>query len=298
MIKSMTGFGLAKVANKNIELEIHLKAYNGRFLSINLQSLPKEYQLFEKEITQKIKECIQRGTLNIYITCELPPQSALIEVTTHPTLVRKWAETYQQISRILSLPEGNKLTLDISSFQHLITQKLAIRPNEKKLFLATFNKALLALDIERKREGKALLKELKALISLLSKSIKSIEILEKQTPKSLQKRLKDKLKSMSLSYESDPKRWTAEMFSQINKYDITEEVVRLKEHINAFQKELISPLKTGKEVKGKKLDFYTQEMFREVNTIAMKSSHIKTCRLVVESKSLIEKIKEQVQNIE
>ena len=297
MIKSMTGFGFAKAINKNIELEIHLKAYNGRFLSISLQNLPKEYQLFEREVTQKIKKFIQRGTLNIYITCGIPSQSALIEVTTHPVLVKKWAEAYKQISRILSLPEGSKLTLDLSSFQHLIIQKSVIRSHEKQLFLTTFNKALFALDIERKREGKALLKELKALISLLSRGIRSIEILEKQTPKNLQKQLKDKLRSMSLSYESDPKKWTAEMFSQISKCDITEEVVRLKEHLRAFQKGLTSPLK-GREVKGKKLDFYTQEMFREVNTIAMKSSHVKTCRLVVESKSLIEKIKEQVQNIE
>ena len=295
MIKSMTGFGLAKVTNKNIELEIHLKAYNGRFLNINLQSLPKEYQLFEKEITQKIKEYLQRGTLNIYIACQLPPQSNLIEVTTHPDLIKKWAEAYKQVARILTL--DNKLTLDLSSFQHLITQKSIIRSHEKKLFLSTFNKALSNLDSERKREGKALLKELKTLISLLNKNIKSIENLAKQTPRNLQKQFKDKLKAMSLSYESDPKRWTAEVFSQINKSDITEEIVRLKEHINAFQKELTSPLKS-KDMKGKKLDFYTQEMFREINTIAMKASHIKTCRLVVESKSLIEKIKEQIQNIE
>lgn len=297
MIKSMTGFGFAKAVNKDIELEINIKAYNGRFLSINIQNLPKEYQLFEKEITHKIKKYIQRGTLNIYITYQLPFQSSLIEVTTHPALVKKWAEAYKQIARHLSLPVDNKLALDLSSFQHLITQRSIIRSSEKQLFLTTFNKALLALDVERKREGKALLKELKALISLLNKSIKSIEVLERQTSKSLQKQFKDKLKSMSLSYESDPKRWTAEIFSQINKSDITEEVVRLKEHLNAFQKELIGPLKS-KDMKGKKLDFYTQEMFREVNTIAMKSSHVKTCRLVVESKSLIEKIKEQVQNIE
>ena len=297
MIKSMTGFGFAKIVNKDIELEISLKTYNGRFLSINIQNLPKECQLFEKEITSKIKEHIQRGTINISVSCGLPSHSNLIEVITDPVLVRKWAEAYKQIARHLSLPEGNKLTLDLSSFQHLITQKSAIRSSEKKLFLRAFNKALLILDIERKREGKALLKELKALISLLHKGIKSIEVLERQTSKSLEKQLKDKLKSMSLSYESDPKRWTAEMFSQINKSDITEEIVRLKEHIKAFQKELTSPLK-NKDMKGKKLDFYTQEMFREVNTIAMKASHVKTCRLVVESKSLIEKMKEQVQNIE
>ena len=294
----MTGFGFAKAVNKDIELEINIKAYNGRFLSINIQNLPKEYQLLEKEITHKIKKYIQRGTLNIYITCQLPLHSNLIEVTTDPVLVKKWAEVYKQIARILSLSINSKLTLDLPSFQHLITQRSVIRSSEKQLFLTTFNKALLALDIERKREGRALLKELKTLISLLNKSIKSIEVLERQTPKNLQKQFKDKLKSMSLSYESDPKRWTAEMFSQINKCDITEEIVRFKEHLNAFQKELVSPLKSGKEMKGKKLDFYTQEMFREVNTIAMKSSHVKTCRLVVESKSLIEKIKEQVQNIE
>ena len=293
----MTGFGFAKVINKDIELEISLKAYNGRFLSINIQNLPKEYQLFEKEITHKIKEHIQRGTLNVYVTCGLPAHSNLIEVTIDPVLVKKWAEAYQQIARILSLSKSNKLSLDISSFQHLITQKSAIRSSEKKLFLTTFNKALFVLDVERKREGKALLRELKVLLSLLNKSIKSIEVLERQTPKSLEKQLKNKLKSMSLSYESDPKRWTAEMFSQINKSDITEEIVRLKEHIKAFQKELTSPLKS-KDMKGKKLDFYTQEMFREINTVAMKASHVKTCRLVVESKSLIEKMKEQVQNIE
>ena len=298
MIKSMTGFGFAKAVNKDIELEINVKAYNGRFLSINIQNLPKEYQLFEKEITHKIKKYIQRGTLNIYITCQLSSQSSLVEVIAHPALVKKWAEAYKQIARIISLPVDHKLALDLSSFQHLITQKSVIRSSEKKMFFTTLNKALYNLDTERKREGKALFKELKALISLLNKNVKSIEVLERQTPKSLEKQFKDKLKSMSLSYELDPKRWTAEIFSQINKSDITEEIVRLKEHLSAFQKELVSPLKSGKEIKGKKLDFYTQEMFREINTIAMKSSHIKTCRLVVESKSLIEKIKEQVQNIE
>ena len=297
MIKSMTGFGFAKFVNKDIELEVSLKAYNGRFLSINLQNLPKEYQLLEKEIIQKIKERIPRGTLSVSVTCDLPSQSNLIEVTTHPILVKKWAEAYKQIARILSLPKNNKLTLDLHSFQHLITQKSTLHSHEKKLFLKTFNKALSILDIEKKREGKALLKELKLLISSLNKSIKSIEVLEKQTPKKLQKQLKDKLKSMSLSYESDPKRWTAEIFSQINKSDITEEIVRLKEHLKAFQKELVAPLKS-KDIKGKKLDFYTQEMFREINTVAMKASHVKTCCLVVESKSLIEKVKEQVQNIE
>ncbi|MCB0408161.1 MAG: DUF1732 domain-containing protein, partial [Bdellovibrionales bacterium] len=147
---------------------------------------------------------------------------------------------------------------------------------------------------ERDREGKALKKELLHLLSQLKKSLKTVESMTESIRKELEKRFGDRLSQFSTGIDIDPQRVAQEVAVALDKCDIREEISRLDEHLSMFQ----SLVDNDSEPRGKKLDFYCQELLREFNTIGSKSSQAKLTQTVVDAKSIIEKLREQVQNIE
>jgi uncharacterized protein (TIGR00255 family) len=168
-----------------------------------------------------------------------------------------------------------------------------VSPSEKKALIQAFEKACETNQAERKREGKSLKTDLDKVLSQLEKEVDEIQKVREEANENLLQKVELKIKSKFTNLEIDPARLSQEVALQLEKTDINEELARLKEHVKNYRQILSTT-----ESSGKKLDFYTQELLREVNTIGSKSSMSKLTQIVVQAKTYIERLREQVQNVE
>jgi uncharacterized protein (TIGR00255 family) len=292
-MKSMTGFGVAVQSSTDVEIDVSIKAYNGRYLDIRC-NMPREYESLESEIKKKISKKVSRGSVSIYINRKLLPGSKLLKVRVNHEIAKQWLAAMKDLGSALNLKDDLTLSA-ISKVPELVKldQDNQVPPKEKAMLLKAIGDALDSFDNERSREGESLKKELSELVVSLNGNIEQVEKLMKTASAEVKAKMKKRLEPLLEKETIDPQRLAQEVALQVDKMDISEEVARLKEHVKLYSKEI---LKSGPI--GKKLDFYTQELLREVNTMGSKSSLAKLNHLAVESKSLIERLREQVQNIE
>jgi len=293
-LKSMTGFGSAKAANTKLDLEISIKTVNGRFLEFK-PHIPRDFVEFESAIKSEIKSLFQRGSVDVYVNRRYKEGGKKITIESNGSLARAWKKEFVKIDKQLKLNSAVDLNHALRQFPDIlkVDEQPVINAEIKKLLLSTVKSAAANCDKERAREGKALKKELLALLVQLQAQVEDMKRQKESALKSLETRYKERLKKLGMPEDADPQRIAQEIVVQVDKADIQEELTRLQEHMRAF-KTLAS--KSGSI--GKKLDFYTQELLREVNTIGSKSQVAKLTGAVVEAKSIIERIREQVQNIE
>jgi len=289
----MTGFGLAKAQSQQSQIEISVRSVNGRFFEPRFH-LPREYFVFESDLKKILQKYFDRGTVDVFISRKIKPNANGLDVIVNRDLSRKYFEAFKTIAKDLKirgryhvesvarLPDVMKLE-EISDLSH----------SEKKVVLQTMTKACQAADRERKREGKSLKTDLEKLIEALESELKEVHSVREEANQNLLDRFEQRIKSRLTGVEIDSTRLSQEVVIQLEKSDINEELIRLKEHVKNYR-QLIS----STEAIGKKLDFYTQELLREVNTIGSKSSVSKLTQIVVQAKTLIERLREQVQNIE
>ena len=291
---SMTGFGTAKTQLTGGELITQVKSVNSRFLDIKI-NIPREYSLFEKELRDLLKKKLSRGNVEIYCAKKNDPKKSKVNIQTDLPLAKNWLKSYSKLAKDLKVKSEPVSLLDIVKSVPVINVKedKTIASSEKKIFLTTVNKAIDACIKERKREGMALKKSLKVHLSSLNKEISIIKLNRKKANQEIEKKWKAKLLKLKSNESMDPQRMAQEVSILLDKSDINEEVVRLAEHIKMFTQVLSKPGRVGK-----KLDFYSQELLREVNTIGSKSQVVLITQSVVNAKAIIEQIREQVQNIE
>ncbi len=294
-MKSMTGYGLFRGQTADVSIEISIRSVNGRFLE-NRFHLPKAFYGYESELKKKLSELVKRGTVDVYITRKVKAQTVAGKVTINTKLAQEYLKSFRKLARDLQLKDEVRFEIitrqtDIIQFE----EPENINVNEVQTLKRTFDAALKKLDSERVREGQALKKDLVKNIKDLQKLTLKISKLREEANKSLQEKYEAKIKARipKDTANIDPQRIAQEIVIQLEKADINEEVVRLNEHLKNFEKIIELPV-----VEGKKLDFYTQELLREINTIGSKSQVSGITESVVESKTLIERLREQVQNIE
>lgn len=310
-MKSMTGFGRSSTRTRkaqtkaragkdrssetNIDLDISLRAVNGRYLELRFH-MPREYAGLEGEFKAIIAKKFSRGTLDIYVNRRAA--AAKSEVTVNALLAKEWLSGYRALGKELGLKSEASLDL-ISRVPDvmIVSENSDISDDEKKLARALVQEAAENCDREREREGEALRTELESLCGKLDGISKQVESLKGDANAELERRYRDRLKEalgkFDLGGHVDDQRLAQEIVIQLDRADVSEELQRLKEHLKAYRQLLKSP-----EPQGKKLDFYAQELLREVNTIGSKSHIAKLTSLVVEAKTLVERIREQVQNAE
>ena len=294
-MKSMTGYGLSRGLTSDVSIEISIRSVNGRFLE-NRFHLPKAFYGYESELKKKLGELVKRGTVDIYIARKVKAQTVAGKININTKLAHEYLKSFRKLARDLSLKDEVRFEMiarqpDIIQFE----EPENINLNEVQTLKRTFEAALKKLDLERVREGQALKKDLVKNIKDLQKMTLKISKLRDEANRALQEKYEAKIKAR-LSKDTaniDPQRIAQEIVIQLEKADINEEIVRLNEHLKNFEKLIDLPV-----VEGKKLDFYTQELLREVNTIGSKSQVSGITESVVESKTLIERLREQVQNIE
>ena len=290
----MTGYGFARFTSDSLDMDVTIRSVNGRFLDIRLH-LPKEYLSIESEIKSKITKFFTRGTVDIYVNRRSLEQS---EIKVASEIGQKWAKAYRDLAKTLKI--APKLSIEhIATLPNVMVIETIseISTSEKKTFYQVCDQAVKQCLKERIREGQALKKGISEMLVSFKENVAQIEAIRSEANGALEARLKKRLFEKANEtfggLDLDPIRFAQEVVYQIDRSDINEEVQRLNEHIQH-----IVNLIESKECHGKKLDFYCQELLRETNTIGAKSQIAELTRLVVLAKTTIEKIKEQVQNIE
>jgi uncharacterized protein (TIGR00255 family) len=232
--------------------------------------------------------------LDIFVSRKPKPGATLAQVVVNKDLVKKYHTAYQAIAKQLKI----KTEFHLESLARM-PEVLSLEESsdsaleDKKALLEAMKKACQAADKERTREGKGLHEDLQFLLKSLQSEVDEIQTLREEANQNLLARFEQKIKTRLAGMEIDPARISQEVVMQIEKSDINEEITRLKEHIRNYHQ-----LLSASEPIGKKMDFYTQELLREVNTIGSKSSVSKLTQVVVQAKTLIERLREQVQNVE
>ncbi len=292
-MKSMTGYGTARSQGKDVTIEVSIRAVNGRYLEPRFH-LPREFVGFEADLKKTLGQCIRRGTVDIFISRRVKSVAAKAKMNVNDALAKKYITAYRHLSKELGLPyqvhlEALARLPDIIK----IEETFELFAGEESLLKKVFAEACKSCDKERDREGKALRKDLEKLLLGLDKQIRIISSLREEANGQLQERFEQKVRGRLRGSELDPARVSQEIVIQLEKADINEELSRLTEHIKNYRQ-----LVGSQTTEGKKLDFYTQELLREVNTIGSKSQVAKITHAVVEAKTIIERLREQVQNVQ
>ena len=287
----MTGYGSSQHKSRQLELDVQIKSVNGRFLEIRFH-LPKEYAPFENEF-RKAFVGWQRGTVDVYVSRRPTGESRLQTVQLNEANARFWTKQLQGLATKLKLPADIHLR-DVLQMPFVLEtqERLALLPDEIKTLTKLLEKAAQQCQKMRLSEGLVLRKELIALLKSLEARVVSMEGWRQEAVEAAETRLQSRLAGLQRE-ALDPTRLAMEMALVMDKMDVHEEIVRLREHVKACR-----ALIEVEDARGKKLDFYCQELLREVNTIGSKSQLTSLTAIVVEAKSLIEKFREQVQNIE
>ena len=292
-MKSMTGFGQGRGQSPFSLIDVSLRAVNGRFMETRFH-LPREFHAFELDLKKIIAKYFERGTIDIFVSRRLKGTSPNQTVQVNSDLAKQYYQAYQLLARDLKI--RSELHIEtIARWPDVIKidDGNDVPPIEKKSLFQAFEKACKACDSERHHEGKSLRKDMEDSLASLEKEVSHIQDLREEVNQTLWERFESKIKSKIANLEIDSARLSQEVVMQLEKSDINEELTRLREHTKNYR-HLFS--ESGPQ--GKKLDFYTQELLREVNTIGSKSSVSKLTQSVVEAKALIERLREQVQNIE
>ncbi len=290
-MKSMTGYGSSQGRHQQLELEVHVKSVNGRFLELRFH-LPKEYAPFENDFRSAFAKWT-RGTVDVYIHRKPGGEARLEATKIRPQNAQHWAKQLRTLAKSVGVSQDISLR-DILQMPFVLEHqdRASLFPGELKLVEGQLKKAVQKAEAFRVREGVMLKKEAMMLLKELEARVEEMTKWRDEALKSSHSRLKARLAGLEAE-KLDASRLALETALMIDKMDVHEEVVRLREHIKACR-----GLVVDGEARGKKLDFYCQELLREVNTIGSKSQLSSLTQAVVDAKSLIEKFREQVQNIE
>ena len=291
MIFSMTGFGAVQETRGDYNISVEVKSVNHRYLEMKVRLAPDWYDL-EIPIREFIKNRFKRGFFDISVRRDILPNKVMGDYLVNQKLVRTYYKTASTIAKDLKLrPPSVDHILRNTDFIQYQPKKLNQTVKWKLLF-PLLEKACKKLELMRQKEGKNLLKELKRLLTKMHQIHENIEERAPQIKTAIAERVKKRINDLQVE-DLDQKRIEQEIVFLAERADITEEVVRLQSHLKQFDQILGS----GESV-GKQLDFLIQEMNREVNTIASKASDLSINQTAVEFKTELEKLREQIQNIE
>ena len=289
----MTGFSRYENQNEDLTCKVEIRSVNNRFIDINTR-LPKSLAPLELPLKKMVKSKCARGSFDIIIAIEKNGDSeANLEVSPNLPLASEYLNAFKKIQEGLGL----KGEIDINT---ILSQRDVVKPELKKvedsseeIVFQTVDKTLTDLVKMREDEGKNLEKDILNQINSIKTLGKSISTKQSITVQQFQDKLKEKIQTLTTGIEIDPARIAQESALLADRCDVTEELVRLESHLDQFNK-----LVSSHEPQGRKLEFLTQEINREVNTMGSKTIDLEVSKAVIEMKSCLEKIREQLANIE
>lgn len=292
MIKSMTGFGAGDAETADFRVHIEVKAVNQRFLETNYH-MPYSMNMFENQLTKKIKEYASRGKLDINIRFQDLRDKA-VTVKVDKGLVAAYGQALQEISSQLEL-SAPVTAAQIVSYPDVLklNEENADLEAAQPVLMQAMEQALESFVAMREAEGQNIQRDLLARIGTLENFVGELEKLAPEIVAAYRQRLENLLREYLAKEDIEESRIIQEVALFTDKVNYTEETVRLRSHFDQFRQII-----TAGEPVGRKLDFLIQEMNREINTVASKANSAGAAQFVVDVKSEIEKIREQIQNIE
>lgn len=293
MLKSMTGYGRGEYVNEYFNIIIEIKSVNHRYADIVVK-LPRHINFLEEKIKKAVKEKINRGKVDIYVNLEYINESA-IDLKVDVPLAKAYKQILEQLSKELNIDDNVKLFNILGLPEIIKTEKKEL---DEGLLWSSLKEALdIALDniLEMKiLEGEAIKYDMLSKLYEIEKLVDEIELRAPNVVIEYRDRLRERIEELlDDDIKLDEERLAQEIAIFADKSNINEEIVRLKSHISQFK-----TIVNEDDAVGRKLDFLIQEMNRETNTIGSKANDIFISNNVVLIKAEIEKIREQVQNIE
>jgi uncharacterized protein (TIGR00255 family) len=292
MLKSMTGFGRAEGETTLGRVVVESRSVNHRYCDINTK-LPKRLSFFENRIKEIIRSQVSRGRIDVSLRLDTVGEEK-VQLSVDLELAQQYYRVFQDLREKLQLKDEVTLNL-LAGAKDLITAKEEsgdIEPYWQEI-LPILKQSFKNMDDMKRLEGESLTKDLQQRLEHIAQQL---QIIKQQFPSHLKanlSRLHERLRSLLEGMEIDPSRFQQEIAFLAERTDITEEIVRAESHLAQF-----SSLLEGNEPVGRKMDFLLQEIHREVNTVSSKANDAEISQRVVEMKSELEKIREQVQNIE
>ncbi len=285
----MTGYGIVQAETEYYTLQAELKTLNSKFLDLTLR-LPKELTAFEYQFREILSKGLVRGKANV--TLELTPKEGMQGAVFNQEIFNKLFEELKTLAKGRGVSESDVFNSVMRQPEILQQSDNTTEVVEQSVALNLVKQVVAACNDFRVQEGNSLEEALRESVSAISKRLEEIKNIEPERTAAMRKRLTDSILEQSESEKIDENRFEQELIYYIEKLDINEELVRLKNHLMYFIETLEMP-----DSQGKKLGFIGQEMGREINTIGSKANDATIQRLVVEMKDELEKIKEQVLNV-
>nr|WP_294934176.1 YicC/YloC family endoribonuclease [uncultured Flavobacterium sp.] len=285
MIQSMTGFGKATLQLATKKITVEVKSLNSKGLDLNVR-MPSVYREMELGLRNQISQSLERGKVDFSLYIEVTGEETSTKV--NAPIVKAYIAQMRDI-----LPEADAtelMKMAVRMPDALKTERDEIDENEWKTILGVIKEALSNINDFRADEGKSLEKEFQLRIANIRLYMEQALALDPERIQNIKNKLQTAIDELKVNV--DENRFEQELIYYLEKLDITEEKVRLTNHLDYF----IETLK-GSEANGRKLGFITQEMGREINTMGSKSNHAGMQKLVVQMKDELEKIKEQVLNV-
>lgn len=292
MIRSMTGFGRAESTNDLLKFTVEVKTVNHRYLDASVR-MPKEYSYLETSVRSELKKYLGRGKVDVFITCDVIGE-ADYELQLNEHLAQEYVDAYAELEKRFGL----KNDLTVSRLGNLngiftLTENSMDEEAVWAVLRDALDRALEMLVAARTVEGGNLKKDLIGKLDEMAGLVDQIQERYPEIISEYKERITAKIAEILADDQVDQSRIAAEVVLYADKLATDEETVRLKSHISSMKAEL----EKGGDV-GRKLDFIAQEMNREANTILSKANDLVTADIGISLKTDIEKIREQVQNIE
>ena len=285
MIRSMTGFARSTFESQDISMTVEIRALNSKNLELNLR-LPYSYRSWEDELRTVIKPQLLRGKVDVNLNVKQQGAAAAAELNKDVI-----SDYIQQLREIADVNPAELLPIATRLPEALQSAEVLPDDNQKKEVFGLVQQAIKQLIDYQMVEGQAMTKDLNAQIDSIEKGLEQVNNTKDQRIQQVRSKLQDNLKSLAV--EVDQNRFEQELIFYLEKFDINEEIVRLRQHLLYFCEVMNNETQT----KGKKLGFIAQEIGRETNTIGSKANDASLQKEIVQMKDALERIKEQLLNI-
>jgi uncharacterized protein (TIGR00255 family) len=292
MLKSMTGFGREEGETTLGKVGVEIRSINHRYCDINLK-LPRRFNPLEARIKEMIRAEVARGRVDVAVKLDAKGEGK-IQLDVDLSLAEQYYRALQVLKERFHLQ--GEITLEhLAGAKDLITAKEEVEDVEAYWpeIVAVLKQSIRDMDQMKRNEGISLGRDLGQRLDRISQLLEDVRVKFPLTLKAYQERFKERLRTLLDGTELDPVRFQQEIAFWVERTDITEELVRAESHLTQFRALLVS-----EEPVGRKMDFLLQEIHREVNTISSKVNDAEFSQKAIEIKSELEKIREQVQNIE
>ena len=292
MLKSMTGFGAGRAKVGDEEFSVELRSLNHKFCEVKVR-LPRELAALESAAVKQVKDRLARGAVEVFVKRQTATAAGTVPMV-DVALAREYARAFREVAEALGMNAE-------VGWAQVASQPGVMRLEERGMDVESatraaqeaLDQALTALEQMRRVEGEAIHADLEARLGLIERWSREVAELAPRSVEEYRQRLSERVAELARGISVDEQRLAQEVAVFAERTDIAEEMTRLSSHLEQFRQ-----MMAGNEPAGRRMDFLVQEMHREVNTTGSKSQHAEISARVVSMKAEVERIREQVQNVE